>query len=229
MVWRALTVVAWWVLTAPTQAQSPSRVAVTVLVDSLGMAHVQQQYRLADTATNFRVLQRACASIGDVQVTSAGVRRTIAPTPRGPWLEFIDSSSATSAPTTERALAYDVQVTGWEGDIPLVHLTRPIPNDENSREGAVEVTVQFAPGRDGSVSFPQLMPTREGVWTGRFVAVPAFLHVSGLRMTRERCAPPGREPNDGGLAWRFWLLAAIMIVWVPLYLLWARRSEDRAS
>lgn len=222
---RALNVVAWWTLAVPMPAQSPGPVDVTVVVDSLGTAHVQQQIRVADSAASFRVLQRACASIGGVQVTSAGVRRTMSPTRRGPWLEFADTLGAGSRGATERSLTYDVQVTGWEGDIPLVHLTRPIPSDE----GAVEVTLRFASGRDGSVSFPQLTRSREDEWTGRFVAVPAFLHVSGLRMSRERCAPPGGEPNDGGLVWRFWLLAAIMVAWVPLYMLWARRSEGQES
>ena len=37
----------------------------------------------------------------------------------------------------------------------------------------------------------------------------------------------GKGGDDGGLVWRFCVLVGIMIVWVPLYLAWARRSGER--
>lgn len=229
-----LCVVAGLSFGAPVPAQSPSSAKIVVRVDSVGVTHVEQRYRLANDSgpARFRVLQRPCSRIGPVNVTVADAPRTLAPLPHGPWLEYVDSSDAARTAEREVSLAYDVNLTGREGeaegDIPLVHLSRPLAKDDRAREGAVEVTVRFASG-GGRVDFPHMARIEENEWSARFVAVPAFVHVRGLHASGVPCAPPDRAPNDGGLAWRFWLLAAIMVTWVPAYLLWARRSEGRES
>ena len=58
------------------------------------------------------------------------------------------------------------------------------------------------------------------------VKVPSFVEVAGLRATP--CDEGvGAGGDDGGLVWRFCALVGIMIIWVPLYLAWARRSTER--
>jgi hypothetical protein len=62
-------------------------------------------------------------------------------------------------------------------------------------------------------------------WSAHFVAVPSFVEVAGLRATP--CDEGvGERGDNGGLVWRFVVLAGIMVAWVPLYLAWARRSQE---
>ena len=76
------------------------------------------------------------------------------------------------------------------------------------------------------VSFPHMTRQAPNEWSARFVAVPSFIEIAGLR-----AAPcdegVGEGGDNGGLVWRFFLLVGIMITWVPLYLAWARRSAER--
>jgi hypothetical protein len=65
-------------------------------------------------------------------------------------------------------------------------------------------------------------------WSARFVAVPSFVEVAGIHAARATpCGEGAGERGDnGGLVWRFVVLAGIMAAWVPLYLTWARRSDQ---
>lgn len=172
-----LCVVAGLSFGAPVPAQSPSSAKIVVRVDSVGVTHVEQRYRLANDSgpARFRVLQRPCSRIGPVNVTVADAPRTLAPLPHGPWLEYVDSSDAARTAEREVSLAYDVNLTGREGeaegDIPLVHLAAVGQGRSGPRRGG---------GSHGAV--------REWRRTSRF---PAHGSHRGKRVERALCRRAG--------------------------------------
>jgi hypothetical protein len=111
------------------------------------------------------------------------------------------------------------------GVIPLVHLASAVTGNGSTRTGPVNVLVRVS-GAAARVAFPHMTRQAPNEWSARFVAVPSFVEVAGLSATP--CDEGvGAGGDDGGLVWRFCVLVGIMIIWVPLYLAWARRSAER--
>jgi hypothetical protein len=77
----------------------------------------------------------------------------------------------------------------------------------------------------GDVEFPHMTRQAPNEWSGRYIATPAFVKIGGFAFACDRKPPAG---DDGGLVWRYWLLLGIMVTWVPIYLMWARRTGERA-
>jgi hypothetical protein len=141
----------------------------------------------------------------------------------GPWISYwIDRDTiARGADSLSLAVQYDVRL-GESGAIPLVHLASAIAGTGSTRTGPVKVVVR-APGAAHTVDFPHMTRQAPNEWSATFVAVPSFVEVAGPRPAPCNEVVEKRGDN-GGLVWRFAVLAGIMAAWVPLYLTWARRS-----
>jgi hypothetical protein len=223
-------------------------VDVTIDVASADSVHVEQRYLLVGRPTpiEFRILTRPCVTIENVRIERVDAALSLTETRTGPWISFRDTTSSTGD-TLRLVARYDARLAGT-GAIPLLHLTTALKGD-SARVGPVSVTVRFADAT-ARVDFPHMtraVPTnaeqtperggsasrRDGTrqapdeWSARYVAVPSLVEVS--RPGQADCTEAEAASGDnGGLVWRFLLLVGIMAAWVPLYLVWARRSGDSA-
>ena len=208
--------------TAMAQAR-PGSVDITITVRTPNAVQVEERYVLASSQPlEWRALTRPCVLVEHLQVEREG--SVVRPTGSrsGRWITWRDSTGS-SEDSIRLVVRYDAWL-GGSGAVPLVHLAAPLART-NSRQGAVTVAVRFLHG-GGSVDFPRLTRQAPNEWSGRFVATPSFVKV---RKPNPGCDALSRAPGDnGGLVWRFSLLLVIMVVWVPVYLSWARRTGDRA-
>ena len=229
-----------WIVLAAGQAghlcaqTSPNRVEIVVTVGPGGRAHVSERYELPPRATplEFRLLARPFAQVGAVRVDRADVGLVVTEERDGPWTVLRNGQLFSEADPLDLTVGYDVRLTGPGTDIPLAHLTSPIPQLDGEREGNVHVTVRFT-GDPGRVDFPQMEQESGAEWRARYAAIPSFVGVSLSEADRAAagdCPGGGEAPgDDGGLVWRFLLLVGIMVAWVPIYLAWARRSGEDAG
>ena len=207
-----------------------ARVQVSVVIDSTGRALVRERYRVPrDTgAIQLQLLTRACASVGEVILSNYVSTFVLPSTGHAPWRILRDTTGAAYSPDSSGFdISYVVALGEQSVDIPLVQLTRPIPRREGEGEGSVSLSVLTG----GRVGFPRLARKAPSeAWVGRFVAVPSFVHVDQMgkvTSTVADCIAPAQRPiSDGGLRWRFFTLLAMMVAWVPLYLFWARRTQE---
>ena len=198
---------------------------MTIDVASDDSVHVEQQYLVAGAPSpvEFRILIRPCATIENMRIERAGTALSLTESRSGPWITFRDTTSSTGD-TLRLVVRYDARLTGT-GAIPLLHLTTAVKGD-SARVGPVLVTVHFADA-SARVDFPHMTRQAPDEWSARYVAIPSLVEVARSRYTgcTEDAAASG---DNGGLVWRFLLLIGIMAAWVPLYLVWARRSGDSA-
>jgi hypothetical protein len=204
----------------------PRQGTVDITVDVMpNAAHVEELYLLAPSASpvSLKVLTRPCATIENLVLEQAGAVLTVKESRDGPWITF----QGTIAPRDDSlrlVVRYDVRPAG-AGVIPLVHLATAVTGTGGSRTSPVTVDVRVADTM-ARVSFPHMTRQAPNEWSARYVAVPSFVEIAGLRV-----APcdegVGAGGDGGGLVWRFFLLVGIMITWVPVYLAWARRSTER--
>lgn len=200
-------------------------VDMTIEVASADSAHVEQRYLVtgAPSPIEFRILTRPCATIENVRIERVDGALSLTESRTGPWITFRDTTSSTGD-TLRLVVRYDARLAGT-GAIPLLHLTTALKGD-SARVGPVSVTVRFADA-SASVDFPHMTRQAPDEWSARYVAVPSLVEVSGSRQAG--CTDDSTASGDnGGLVWRFFLLVGIMVAWVPLYLVWARRSGDSA-
>ena len=187
-------------------------------------SHVEERYVLAPSASPIvlRVLTRPCATIENLAVEQAGSVLSVTESRDGPWITFRDTIVARDD-SLRLIVRYDARPAG-AGVIPLVHLASAVTGTGSTRTGPVKVVVRV-PDAGSQVSFPHMTRQAPNEWSAHFVAVPSFVEVAGLRATPcdERV---GERGDNGGLVWRFVVLAGIMVAWVPLYLAWARRSQE---
>jgi len=197
-------------------------ITVEVMSDA---AHVEERYLLASSASPIalRVLTRPCATIGNLALEQAGSVLSVTESRAGPWITF-HGTIAAQDDSLRLFVRYDVRPAGT-GVIPLVHLATAVTGNGSTRAGPVKVDVRVSDAM-ARVSFPHMTRQAHNEWSARFVAAPSFVEIAGLRAAPcdERV---GKGGDNGGLVWRFFLLVGIMITWVPLYLAWARRSEER--
>lgn len=205
-------------------------VTIRVVVDATGRADVSESMRAGSDTTShhahFQLLARPCAAVGDVSVSSATRNVPLVRTSNDPW-QLLEDTAGSPADRREATLRYGVTLSsGWR-DIPLVVPARPVARGADGRSPGVTVSVVL-PGAEDRVTFPRLLRTgTPGEWRGDFVAVPSFVSVE-VAGTRGACTDERRPSSDGGLSWRFWLLVAILVVWVPTYQWWARRQPEGA-
>ncbi len=217
---------------AGARAQEPiGAVDVQVTVDRTGTARVEERYVVTPgpRTLELRALLRPCAAIGEVRIERDGVETALVRERRGPWLVHRDTSVAPGADTLRLSVRYEVRTVGTDADVPLLHLTEPIPQRDGEREGTVHLVVRFA-DEGGSVLFPHVARASATEWSARYVAIPSFVQVArpdATGGTSTDCASLDAAPgSDGGLTWRFLLLVGIMVAWVPTYLAWARRTAE---
>jgi hypothetical protein len=225
---RWVTLAAWVSGVAGDALAQARQGTVDITVDLRpNAARVEERYSLAPSAAPIalRVLTRPCATIENLHFERAGSVLSLAESRNGPWIEFRDTLT-TQGDSLRLFVRYDVRPTGV-GVIPLVHLASAMTGGGtgSTRTGPVKVVVRV-PDAGSQVSFPHMTRQAPNEWSARFVAVPSFVEVAGLRATP--CDEGvGERGDNGGLVWRFVVLAGIMVAWVPLYLAWARRSEER--
>jgi hypothetical protein len=200
-------------------------VDITVDLSSEAAAHVEERYVLAASASpiSLRVLTRPCATITNLRIELAGSGLAMTESREGPWISYRTDRDtiARRADPLPLAVQYDVR-PGESGAIPLVHLASAITGTGSTRTGPVKVVVR-APDAAHTVDFPHMFRQAPNEWSATFVAVPSFVEVAGPRPAPCNEVVEKRGDN-GGLVWRFAVLAGIMAAWVPLYLTWARRS-----
>ena len=110
------------------------------------------------------------------------------------------------------------------GAVTEVALVRPVAKAASGAK-PVTVIVNTLSVPDARVTFPSFRQQGKTAWTGEFVGVPSFVHVAMPDSRVVRCGRPLEPNDDGGLTWRFALFVGIMVAWVPLYLMWARRPD----
>jgi hypothetical protein len=156
--------------------------------------------------------------IENMRIERDGVVLPDSGTRHGPWITWRDTAGRVGD-SVRLAVSYDVWL-GGSRTIPLVHLTEPL-----ARNGSpVTIAMRFAYDT-GDVEFPHMTRQAPNQWSGRYVATPSYVKVGGFAFACDRNPPPG---DDGGLVWRYWLLLGIMVAWVPISLVWARRTGEQA-
>jgi hypothetical protein len=208
--------------------RAPARIAIDV--DGSGRARVVERFIISpDTAAAvLRMLERPCARAGAASITTGGAAVAYMTSRNGPWQEL----SLTSHPSEPVVLdvEYTVALAGEGGDIPILQPTRAVGASAGKEAPAVSITVSF-PHDGPTVRFPRLerdaraVNQRPATWSGEFIAVPSFvsIRVPGSA-ARSACVDRSGTHSDGGLTWRFWVLIGVMLIWVPLYLMWASRT-----
>ena len=212
-------------LAQETRAQSAFDSAlVEVSVDDGGRVRVAQIYaREAPTPMpELRMLARPCAAVENVHIRSAGGDTPLQREADGPWVIHRAPASAREA-TVE--IRFDVTVTGSGMAVPLLLAGGQVARGTDGR-GRVAIRVR---SRDSSIAvvFPRMSRPAPGEWRERYVAVPAWLEITRAGSTA--CGEAAARGDDGGLQWRFLLLAGIMVAWVPAYLAWARRADEQVA
>lgn len=126
-------------------------------------------------------------------------------------------------------LAATAQLVAQAPPLPVsaVHVTRPLATTEGYGAGRVLVTVTLPGDGSGRVTLPQLQRAGAGGrWEGRFIAIPALVH---LRLAGDRlsgaCAER-REGDSGRFEWIFFAFVLTLVTWIPLYLWWVQRQHD---
>lgn len=175
----------------------------------------------------FLFLARPCTAMLEPAMVIGSELVPLAVEPRGPWRRLSEPTRtvAERGGAQRFSVRYRVKVDARAFDLPLIVPTYPLPKNADGRNGVVRVTVTL-PDSLGVVSFPRFTRHADGRrYEGRFPALPSTLRI---RLTREASPCDERVPagDDGGLTWRFWLLVAILGVWVPTYQWWARRQPD---
>ena len=201
-------------------AQAPSgTVDITIAFRTPNAVQVEERYSRGQSAQpiELRIMTRPCMVIEKVHIERNSVAQAITETRSGPWMIWRDTTSTVGGSLTVR---YNVWL-GGSRTIPLAHLTSPLTRDAS---GAVAVAVQFGVG-EAQVEFPHMTRQAPKEWSGRYVATPSFVEVGGFAFPCDQLPPPG---DNGGLVWRYWLLVGIMVMWVPIYLWWARRTGENA-
>lgn len=205
-------------------------VEIRIVVDPAGRAEVSELVRAGrDTATrasSYQLLTRPCAAIGDISLTSATHSALLRRVSNDPW-QLLDDSTERGAAHADATLTYTVSLSGGGRDIPIVVPAPAVARGTDGRSPGVAVSVVL-PNAEDRVTFPRMLTTGTShEWRGQFVAVPSFVSVelSGRSGACGDALPPS---SDGGLSWRFWLLVAILVVWVPTYQWWARRQPEGA-
>lgn len=218
---------------AAAQARDSAAVIVTIDADSTPNWRVVTRVQLAadsgDTSrrASFQYLARPCVRVGEVVVDDGTVAVPLAARRNGAWHALEDTLAAARGTRAGFELRYTVARTADAVDVPLVMPTLPVPRGSNARLGNVQVVVRVPSART-RVTFPRMERVDERTWSARLVAIPSLVHV---RLTDDAapCAEVEPRGDDGGLSWRFWLLVAILVVWVPVYQWWAlRQSGDDA-
>jgi hypothetical protein len=214
-----------------TVAQVPAgMVDVEVTVTGEGRALVEERYVIAPAPASIelRALMRPCADVRGVSVERDGTPVPVVMDRNAPWLVWLDTM-ARAEDALQMVVRYEVDLTARHADVPLLHLTAPIPQRDGEREGTVRLGVRF---RDPTsrVRFPHMSRDAPTHWGAHFVAIPSFVEVAidgAASHTAADCATASTPTgDDGGLVWRFLVFVGIMAAWVPLYLLWAGRSRD---
>jgi len=212
------------------QERDSAAVIVTIDADTSDAWRVETRVRLAadsgDTSRRaaFQYLARACARVGDVVLDDGSTAVTLATRIDGAWRALEDTLTTARGTRTGFTLRYIVTRTAAGADVPLVLPTFPIPRGANARLGNVQVIVRVPDDR-ATVTFPRLERADARTWSARLVAIPSFVHVR-LADDRSPCGEAAPRGDDGGLSWRFWLLVAILVVWVPVYQWWALRQSE---
>lgn len=198
-------------------AQSRSgSAAITINVPlSADSAQIEERFVLASSQSplELRLLTRPCVSVENVRFELDGTPVRLTQSEDGPWIAYRDSTA--SSDTIRLLVRYAAKRTGIDV-IPLMHPAAAL--------AAVEVIVRVD-DHTQKVNFPHMTRQAPGEWSAHYVAVPSFVRVTG---SRGECEANGGGGDNGGLVWRFFLLVGIMVAWVPLYLIWARRTGESA-
>jgi hypothetical protein len=199
-------------------------VDITIAARKPNAVHVEERYVLGPSSQplEFRALTRPCVLVENLRIERDGAVLPIAEGRRGPWLTWRNSTSL-HGDSTALLVRYDAWL-GGSGTLPLVYLAAPLARRDSSRQDAITVVVRYAHD-SGRIDFPRMTRQAPNEWTGHYIAMPSMLNV---RPPSFRCDLPKVAGDNGGLVWRFYLLIGIMIAWVPIYLLWAQRTGDRA-
>lgn len=205
--------------------RSFARVTITPHAD--GAVEVRQRYVMPDDTgrLTFRVLSRPCAIVTGAAIVAGDRGAALVASPQGPWT-LLDDTSAARQRTDSLGfeVRYLVTLTALDADVPIVHLVRPISRETGGAK-PVTLIVNTLSVPDASVTFPSFRRQGKAAWVGEFVALPSFVHVAMPDSRVMKCMRPLEPNDDGGLSWRFALFVGIMVAWVPLYLVWARRTD----
>lgn len=220
-------------VSTPPSAQAPSPdlvgVAIHIAVAADGRSVVTERLRAGGDPSaprgRFQLLARPCADVGPITIRNASRSGVLRATSNDPW-QALDDSAGIAGSMADVVLRYVVSRQPGGRDIPLVVPGHPIAHPAGVRGEPVTVRVTLSDSSD-RVTFPRLERiSRPGEWRGEFIAVPSFVTVRLAGAGNRPCTSPPQASDDGGLSWRFWLLVAILVVWVPTYQWWARRQPE---
>jgi len=219
---------------APGPAFSTSDVRVTITVDASGRVAVRERFTVTGDvpATDFQYLAVPCAIVGPVRLSVSGSDVPLSTVDHAPWVVLRDPAAAPRPRSAvPLGIDYDVQLSGREASVPIVHPAMPIQASRGYGAGVVQVDVSFEDANGARVVLPQLRATGAGPWTGRFLALPSVVRVDrGAASPDVACdARAGTKGNSGTFELIFFSFLATVALWVPLYLWWVSRQRDPAG
>ena len=116
----------------------------------------------------------------NLRVEQAGSVLSVTESRAGPWITFRDTIAG-GDDSLRLLVRYDVRPAG-AGVVPLVHLASAVTGNGSTRTGPVKVLVRVSDAA-ARVAFPHMTRQAPNEWSGRFVAIPSFVEVAGLRAT----------------------------------------------
>jgi len=208
----------------------PAREARVDVVVRGATATVTETYPLTRVVpeTSFEWLDDRCSRVGPMSIAVNDASLALDATRNGPWTMVRASSHLTGAARASLVVRYEVTLAARDAGVPILLPAAPLERaDGSSRDAVVAVTVELPDDAESRVLLPRLERFPSGKWEARLLAIPSMLRVRTSTAAAE-CVT-ATDGTTGGLEWRFWIFAGTMGVWVPLYLWWFGRREDRSA
>jgi hypothetical protein len=104
------------------------------------------------------------------------------------------------------------------------------PIDGAAAAGLVTLSLTIGDALTARPVFPAMQARSQRQWEARVPALPSVLRVAVDDPRPTVCDSTAPALNAGPFLFVFSAFVAVLVLWVPLYLWWARRSsEPRAS
>jgi hypothetical protein len=209
---------------ADTPALPTQSVRVNVAISRDGQASIQEYYRFTSQQPMFQwqYLGGSCAFVGPVAIASGGGTVRYAIQQKGPWVYL--TPAAPSQEATEYSVSYTTQLAGRLADIPLVMPAASLESSQGYGASIVALQLVFPQGSgESAVVLPQMRSGGPASWSGGLLAIPSFLRVRlGSAISTAPCSESPARGSSGSLEWWICAFAGTLVVWVVLYMRWAK-------
>jgi hypothetical protein len=204
----------------PSPAISSASINIAIDAPDVAVVNVNLSADRPMAPVAWQFLHDRCAGIDTVLFTQANTTQAVLPSSRGPWTTVPAPDMSTPTAT----LRYRVHMFGPVAAIPIVMPAAPLGD-----RGAAAVRLRLTIGSrlaHARPLFPALHQVGAGEWEAQFPAMPSVVRIALNDSVVASCAGEEAPASAGPFLPIFFSFVAVLVLWVPLYLWWARRSRD---